>query len=128
MSGVRYRLIDTSGSEIGIVTDKRPDIGENDVVTLPAGMAATVLEVYDDEHGQEGGVVATLVVEASARQAEQANRRTFRSGKHTRDRHQSHDPPAASEIGRLAQLLKAAGLTASYPVAPPADLPPSAAE
>lgn len=36
--------------------------------------------------------------------------------------------PAASEMGRLAQLLKAAGLTASYPVAPPADLPPSAVE
>lgn len=33
--------------------------------------------------------------------------------------------PAASEVGRLAQLLKAAGLTAPVPVAPPADLPPS---
>lgn len=27
--------------------------------------------------------------------------------------------PAASELGRLAQLLKAAGLTAPQPVAPP---------
>jgi hypothetical protein len=30
---------------------------------LPDGTAATVLEVYDDENGQEGGVVATLVVD-----------------------------------------------------------------
>ena len=28
--------------------------------------------------------------------------------------------PASSEIGRLAQLLKAAGLTASVQIAPPA--------
>ena len=33
--------------------------------------------------------------------------------------------PASSEMGRLAQLLKAAGLTAPVPFAPPADLPPS---
>jgi hypothetical protein len=31
--------------------------------------------------------------------------------------------PAASEIGRLAQLLKAAGLTAPFPVLPPTDPP-----
>jgi hypothetical protein len=67
MSSVQYRLLDTSGSEIGIVTDERPEIGEDDAVTLSDGMVATVLEVYDDEHGREGGVVATLVVEASAR-------------------------------------------------------------
>lgn len=34
--------------------------------------------------------------------------------------------PAASEMGRLAQILKAAGLTAPVPVAPPVELPPSA--
>ncbi len=32
--------------------------------------------------------------------------------------------PAASEVGRLAQLLKAAGLTAEYAVAPPSDPAP----
>ena len=34
--------------------------------------------------------------------------------------------PAASEMGRLAQLLKAAGLTATVPAAPPTDLHGSA--
>lgn len=36
--------------------------------------------------------------------------------------------PAASEMGRLAQLLKAAGLTAPLPLAPPTDLPPSSVQ
>jgi hypothetical protein len=63
MSEYPYRLIDTAGSEIGIVTDERPEIGEDDTVSLPDGTDATVLEVYDDEHGREGGVVATLVVD-----------------------------------------------------------------
>jgi hypothetical protein len=63
MSSFRYRVIDTSGSEIGIVTDERPELAEDDEVTLPNGTAAIVLEVYDDEDGQEGGVVATLVVD-----------------------------------------------------------------
>lgn len=60
---MRYRLIDTAGGEIGIVDDDRPQIGEDDTVTLPDGTSAPVVEVYDDEHGQEGGVVATLVVD-----------------------------------------------------------------
>jgi hypothetical protein len=60
---MRYRLIDTAGGEIGIVDDDRPQIGEDDTVALPDGTVSTVIEVYDDEHGQEGGVVATLVVD-----------------------------------------------------------------
>jgi hypothetical protein len=36
--------------------------------------------------------------------------------------------PAGSELGRLAQLLKAAGLTATVPVAPAVDLPISATD
>jgi hypothetical protein len=32
-------------------------------VCLPDGRWAPVLDVYNDEHGQEGGVQATLVVD-----------------------------------------------------------------
>jgi hypothetical protein len=60
---VRYRLIDTAGGEIEIVEDDRPQIAEDETVALRDGTAATVVEVYDDEHGRKGGVVATLVVE-----------------------------------------------------------------
>ena len=63
MSEFGYRLIDTAGSELGIVTDDRAQITEGDEVTLPDGGVAEVLDVYDDEHGQEGGVVATLAVD-----------------------------------------------------------------
>ena len=63
MPTYQYRLIDTAGSEIGISGFDRPRIGEGETVTLPDGSTGTVLEVYDDEDGQEGGVVATLVVE-----------------------------------------------------------------
>ena len=65
MAPHRYRLIDTSGGEIGIVVIDRPVVAEGDVVTLPDGTEAPVVEVYDDEVGQEGGVTATLVVEES---------------------------------------------------------------
>jgi hypothetical protein len=61
---VRYRLIDTAGSEIGIVEDDRATIAEGDTVVMPDGAETTVIEVYDDEHGREGGVEATLVVDA----------------------------------------------------------------
>lgn len=61
---MRYRLIDTAGSELGIVEDDRLEIGEDETVQTPGGALATVLEVYDDEHGREGDVVATLVVDA----------------------------------------------------------------
>jgi hypothetical protein len=58
-----YRLIDSAGSEIGIVKDERPRITEGDTVTLLDGSTAEVLDVYDDEYGQEGGVVATLALD-----------------------------------------------------------------
>ena len=59
-----YRLIDTAGSELGIVSDERPVISEGDSVPLPGdGRDVEVLEVYDGEDGREGGVAATLVVD-----------------------------------------------------------------
>lgn len=61
---MRYRLIDTAGSELGVVDDERPAIEEDESVQTPDGDTVIVLEVYDDEHGTEGGVVATLVVDA----------------------------------------------------------------
>jgi hypothetical protein len=63
VSGFRFRLLDTAGSEIGIVTYAVPDVTEGDTVHLPDGRGVPVLDVYDDEHGQEGGVRATLVVD-----------------------------------------------------------------
>ena len=60
----KYRLIDMAGGEIGIVADEREAIGVGDRVTLPDGNDATVVDIYDDEeHGREGGVAATLVVD-----------------------------------------------------------------
>jgi hypothetical protein len=58
-----YRLIDMAGSEIGVVEDPRDRIELEDEVTLPDGGTGTVVDVYDDEFGQEGGVVATLAVD-----------------------------------------------------------------
>jgi hypothetical protein len=63
MGTYEYRLIDTAGSEIGIVTDPRSEIAVGETVTLPDGTVAEVLDVYDDEYGQEGGVVATLAID-----------------------------------------------------------------
>ena len=63
MEEFRYRLIDTAGGVIGITSFDRAGIAEGDTVTLPDGTEGTVVEVYDDDIGQEGGVVATLVVE-----------------------------------------------------------------
>lgn len=63
MASFRYRLIDTAGGEIGIVELDRDDVAMQDVVPLPDGTTGTVVEVYDDEDGREGGVVATLAVE-----------------------------------------------------------------
>ena len=63
MPTFQYRLIDTAAGEIGIITDDRSRIAEDETVRLPNGSQARVLEVYDDEYGQDGGVVATLVVE-----------------------------------------------------------------
>jgi len=39
-------------------------VKEGETVHLPDGRGVTVLEVYDDEHGQEDDVQATLVVDA----------------------------------------------------------------
>jgi hypothetical protein len=64
VAGFRFRLIDTNGSEIGIVTHAVPNVREGDTIHVPGGRGGvTVLEVYDDEDGQEGGVQATLVVD-----------------------------------------------------------------
>lgn len=63
MATFRYRLIDTAGGEIGIVNDSRPTIQLGERVQLPDGSAGTVVDVYDDEDGQEGDVQATLAVE-----------------------------------------------------------------
>ena len=48
----------------GIVTYLTPTVTMGDTVYLPDGQPANVVEVYDDEeHGQQGGVQATLVVD-----------------------------------------------------------------
>jgi hypothetical protein len=60
----RFRLIDMAGGEIGIIEWASPRVGEGDTVCTPDGQAVPVVEVYDDdEHGREGGVEATLVVD-----------------------------------------------------------------
>ncbi|MGZ4729309.1 MAG: TetR/AcrR family transcriptional regulator, partial [Acidimicrobiales bacterium] len=63
VSEYRFRLVDTAGSELGIVTDDRPEITEGESIVSPEGTSSTVIEVYDDEDGREGDVVATLVVD-----------------------------------------------------------------
>jgi hypothetical protein len=63
VSGPRIRLIDTAGSELGIVDWAAESVSEGDNVQLPDGRAAQIIEVYDDEAGQEGGVLATVVVD-----------------------------------------------------------------
>jgi hypothetical protein len=63
MPPFRYRLIDTAGGEIGIITDSRPLIQVGDGVQLPDGSTGSVVDVYDDEDGKEGNVQATLAVE-----------------------------------------------------------------
>jgi hypothetical protein len=57
----RFRLIDMVGGEIGMIEDERAAIGES--VSMQDGKRVEVVEVYDDEHGREGGVAATLVVD-----------------------------------------------------------------
>ena len=61
MSGRRFRLIDTAGSELGIIESDQP-LGEGDTVAFE-GTEREIVEVYDDEDGQEGGVAATLVLD-----------------------------------------------------------------
>ena len=61
----RYRIIDSAGSELGIIEDARESIDLGETVALPEGGGeAEVIDVYDDEeHGREGGVNATLAVD-----------------------------------------------------------------
>lgn len=60
----RFRLIDMAAGEIGIVADDRDSISEGDTIAMPDGRRVPVVDVYDDEeHGREGGVAATLVVD-----------------------------------------------------------------
>lgn len=59
----RYRLIDTAGSERGIVEHPNPQLGLGERVSLPDGREVEIVDVYDDEHGREGGVQATLAVD-----------------------------------------------------------------
>jgi hypothetical protein len=60
----RFRLIDMAGGEIGIVEDERSVVEMGDSIAMPDGRVVEVVEVYDDEeHGREGGVEATLVVD-----------------------------------------------------------------
>jgi hypothetical protein len=61
MSGFRHRLIDTAGSELEVATYLMPSVREGETVYMRGGRAVKVLEVYDDEDGQEGDVQATLV-------------------------------------------------------------------
>ena len=63
VTGFRFRLIDTAGSELGIVSEAVPSVGIGDTVRLPDGSEVEVVEVYDDEAGREGDVQATLVVD-----------------------------------------------------------------
>ena len=63
MNPFRYRLIDTTGGEIGFINDSRERIQSGDRVQLPDESAGTVVEVYDDEDGREGDVQATLVID-----------------------------------------------------------------
>ena len=63
MNFFQYRLIDTAGSEIGIISDSRPSIRLGERVQLPDGSSGKVVDIYDDEDGKEGGVQATLAVE-----------------------------------------------------------------
>ena len=57
-------MVDTAGSEIAIVSYPFAVVKEGETIFLPGGGSAVLLHVYDGEQGQEGGVRATLVVDA----------------------------------------------------------------
>jgi hypothetical protein len=63
VSTFRFRLVDTAGSELGIVSEAVPNVEIGDTVRMPDGREVEVVDVYDDEFGQEGDVQATLVVD-----------------------------------------------------------------
>jgi hypothetical protein len=59
----RFRLIDTAGSELGIIDWPAESVALGEAVNLANGRAAPVVDIYDDEYGQVSGVQATLVVD-----------------------------------------------------------------
>ena len=63
MATLRYRVIDTAGSELGFVTTEEGPVDEGDMVEVEVVGEVLVVEVYDDEAGTEGGVAATIVVD-----------------------------------------------------------------
>jgi hypothetical protein len=63
MKTFRFRLIDTAGGEIGIISDSRRMIQLGERVQLPDGSFGKVVDIYDDAEGKEGDVEATLAVE-----------------------------------------------------------------
>ena len=124
MGGFRYRVIDTSGSEIAIVADDRLQIAHDETVMLPDGRTAAVLEVNDDEvDGGDGGVVATLVVD-DGRQArgDCAGRAFKRSGPATGVLFASE--LLASRASRVGGL-RARARTSSYEASPHHLTPPT---
>jgi hypothetical protein len=64
VSGIRFRLIGTADSELGIVSYPVQSISEAETVHLPGGRSVPVIEVCADEQGREGDVCATVVVDA----------------------------------------------------------------
>src|SRR5207247_3740270 len=60
---VRFRLIETAGAELGIVTHALSHVSEGESIQLPDGREVTVLKVYATEAGQYGDVQAMLVVD-----------------------------------------------------------------
>ena len=80
MTSFRFRVIDTAGSEIGVVTHAVADVEIGDRVRLPDGRPVEVVEVYDDEFGQEGGVHATLVVDDESDTSDEEGREEGRRG------------------------------------------------
>jgi hypothetical protein len=58
----RYRVIDDAGSEVGIYDLDIDEMAPGMVVTFQ-GSEREVLDVYDDEHGKDGDVEATIVLE-----------------------------------------------------------------
>ena len=80
MTSFRFRLIDISGSEIGVVTHAVAAVDIGDTVCLPDGRPVEVVEVYDDVSGQEGGVTATLVVDDDSETSDEKGKEEGRRG------------------------------------------------
>jgi hypothetical protein len=103
MTGFRFRLIDTAGSELGIVNEGRPTVEIGDVVRMPDGREGEVVEVYDDEFGQEGDVQATLVVDDGSEVPAELSRE--RAGELLDLANELGLGSQVEEIARLRQLL-----------------------